>query len=144
MAFCYVDLGEEIIIIWEGNMKSIELEHFGALLMKRVRDITIKEMKEGLIHSRNGSISKEINRIAEEKSISEKEKLFAIIPITVDLAIHYFLWMIEEGSNLKLIYKDPETGIEVNVNEISDGLSGEIFTDEGWINRFSKAGNIDY
>lgn len=125
-------------------MKSIELEHFGALLMERVRDTSIDEMKDRVIHSKNGPISKEINRIAVDRSISDKEKLLAIIPIAVDYAIDNFLWMLEDERIFQLLFKDPETGNQVDINAISDGLSGEIYSDEGWINRFSKAGKIDY
>lgn len=46
--------------------------------------------------------------------------------------MHNMLFMIEEHEEIELLYK------EENIAEKSDGLSGELYTEDGWIEKYSK------
>ena len=55
---------------------------------------------------------------------------------SIDAAIHDFLFAIEEQA-------DFENDIQIIVNEdniveMSDGLQGELFTQDGWLEKYSK------
>jgi hypothetical protein len=45
--------------------------------------------------------------------------------------------MIENSEEFDLI-KTSNSGNELSLREISDGLCGELYTEDGWIERFSK------
>jgi hypothetical protein len=73
------------------------------------------------------------------------ERILQIIPIVVDTTLHYFLWMLEDGGTTKLKYQiglklliESPSGMTQNICDISDGLSGELATLDGWVVRFSK------
>ena len=42
--------------------------------------------------------------------------------------------MLEQHEEISLLYDD------VNLNEESDGLSGELYTEDGWIEKYSAQG----
>ena len=69
-------------------------------------------------------------------SADDREILVDLIPGIVDTVLHHLLWTAEQQSDLQLGIKT-DHGIE-SLREISDGLPGELYTDEGWIARFSK------
>lgn len=52
--------------------------------------------------------------------------------MVVDLSIHNMLCMLEDHSDFSLI-KDGK-----NIAELSDGFSGELYTEDGWISKFSE------
>lgn len=52
----------------------------------------------------------------------------------VDMTLHYMFWAIEQSDECDLVYSDRK----ISLKEISDGLCGELYTEEGWIERFSK------
>jgi hypothetical protein len=55
----------------------------------------------------------------------------------VDQTLHNCLWMLEGGEGLELLFKTGD-GEVVNLTELSDGLAGELYSEEGWIAKFSK------
>lgn len=55
-----------------------------------------------------------------------------LIPEIVDVSLHNMLFMIEENDDIELLFENE------NLKEISDGLAGELYTEDGWIDKFSK------
>ena len=45
--------------------------------------------------------------------------------------------MLEGGEGLELVLRTPE-GTLVNLTDLSDGLAGEVYSEDGWIAKFSK------
>ncbi|MDE6209993.1 MAG: hypothetical protein K2M73_10030 [Lachnospiraceae bacterium] len=43
-----------------------------------------------------------------------------------------FLFMVEQHEDICLLYDN------INLNEESDGLSGELYTEDGWIEKYSS------
>ena len=62
----------------------------------------------------------------------QKSLISDIIPQIVDLSIHNMLCLFEEHDEFQIIV-DGE-----NIADISDGLSGELYTSDGWIEKFSE------
>lgn len=112
------------------------LDQFGTLLMEWVRDWSIEEL-DNLIHgNEKAPEQKKLGRQFKSLSSVSEEALEKLVPIAVDITLHYFLWLIEENQNLDLVLKTPN-GIQSLKSE-SDGLSGELYSSNGWIARFSK------
>lgn len=61
----------------------------------------------------------------------ENPLLRVLVPKIVDTTLHHLLWMLEQEESLELMVND-EIKKEI-INEISDGLSGELYTEDGSI-----------
>ena len=55
-----------------------------------------------------------------------------MIPEIVDFSLDSMLFMFEGHPDLQLVFQG------VDLKEVSDGLSGELYTEDGWIQKFSK------
>ena len=108
------------------------LSEFGKILMSDVRDRTIRLFDKKL----QGTMKDEESRKLYERTldlIEEQKKLLEdIIPKVIDLSIHNMLCMFEDHTDFEIV-KDGE-----NIVEMSDGLSGELYTSDGWIDRYSE------
>ena len=113
---------------------SKELEKFGKIFISHVRDNTIHHYKKSLYGKKSVLHNKNFTSLNNE----EKQIMENIVMETIDLTMFNLLNMFEEYSeNLKLVYKDTKD-IEYNIEEISGGIMGELFTEDGWIAKFSK------
>ncbi|MBK5072188.1 hypothetical protein I2492_04050 [Budviciaceae bacterium CWB-B4] len=111
---------------------------FGKELMCSVRDISISRFEDIL----DGKMkSKELIELTSELDSfdeSEKEFIKKIVIKTVDNVIYNFLNMLEENENSISLMLYDVNGNRENIISLSDGLSGELFTSDGWINKFSN------
>jgi hypothetical protein len=53
----------------------------------------------------------------------------------VDQALHNTLFMFEQNTDWKI--SNEKQGIS-SLNNLSDGLAGELYTEDGWIHQFSE------
>jgi hypothetical protein len=108
------------------------LDYFGEVLMSKVRDETIWN-HEAVVNGKMRAPSL-IKKYKKLDSFSEEQKkiLREFILRTVDLTIHNFLFMIEESEDLSLILNNADLA------ELSDGLCGELYSDDGWIAKYSE------
>ncbi len=101
------------------------LEEFGKIFIKEVRDRTIDvfdRKTQGLMKSKESQLLFErVNKLNDE----QKSLISDIIPQIVDLSIHNMLCLFEEHDEFQII-----VGGE-NIADISDGLSGELYTSDG-------------
>ena len=67
-----------------------------------------------------------------------KQLINELIPQVVDLCLHNMLCMFEEHEDF-VISIDEE-----NLNDLSDGLAGELYSADGWISRFSEQRYDEY
>lgn len=115
------------------NSKEKEaLEYFGKAFMEQVRDNGIY-ITNWLIEGKNIAPSKQVlqNEISTFTN-EQKDIIKQIILEAVDQTLHHTLFMLEQEEEIKLIVGD------INLNEASDGLAGELYTEDGWIEKFSK------
>ena len=108
------------------------LNEFGEVLIKEVRDRTIRlfdKKVQGMMRDRDSQLLFEkISKLSEEQKLLISE----IIPQVVDLSLYNILCMFEEHDEFQIV-RDGE-----NIADISDGLSGELYTSDGWIEKFSE------
>ncbi|MGS2727544.1 hypothetical protein ACU8DI_13115 [Psychroserpens sp. BH13MA-6] len=115
---------------------SEKLEKFGKLIVEKLRDKQIDWFK-GLIQGKLTSTeSKELHAELTKLTQEEKQVVADVLEKVLEKSMHDFLFAIQESNDL-------DSGLKVfmdgeNVAELSDGLHGEIFTEDGWVQRFSR------
>ena len=118
----------------KGMVKNMEdvLNEFGKILITEVRDGTIDSMNKMIDGTMKGTIAKLIRK---KISILDKEQIEVLkwlIPEIVDFSLDSMLFMFEGHPDLQLVFQG------VDLKEVSDGLSGELYTEDGWIQKFSE------
>jgi hypothetical protein len=114
------------------------LDHFGRLLMERVRDWCIRELQhEVRTRYRGGSEERAMRPAMEMLSSGQRRALERIVPAFVDTVIHHMVWMFEQEETVR-IQVQADGAKSANLAAESDGLAGELYGDDGWIARFSK------
>jgi len=111
------------------------LEKFGKLLTENLRDSSLNRclaIEAGSIRSKGClELSEELNTFTNSQLNTVKK----LITECIDAGIHDFLFAIAESED--------ELPILVNgdkITEESDGLQGEIYTEDGWFEKYSSHG----
>jgi len=118
-------------------MNNEHLDYFGRILIKNVRDEAIEHWDNILTGKMKGQESQKIHQdIINNINKEQIELLQNLLPQVVDTTLHYLLWTIEQEVSIKLsIHLDQSPPLELR--NISDGLPGELYSEDGWICRFS-------
>lgn len=61
----------------------------------------------------------------------------AIAVDAIDETLHQVLWMFERSERFDITTR-LESGETVSLRDASDGLSGELYTEDGWLARYSR------
>lgn len=113
------------------------LDEFGKLLVKSVRDEVLGKygmIMDGTVKSARAD---EIRRQLKAFGDIEIQRVQNVLSHVVDDVIHSTLWMLEQNEDkLELAVRDV-TGSPRNLVSASDGLAGELYSEDGWIARFS-------
>ena len=121
-------------------MKNKVLNKFGKLLIEEVRDIAISEYYNIIKNNFVGEENTFLQSIIKKHKL-KNDGLEKIVTEMIDRTIFKFLFLFEMNEEFSIVY---DTGNSVkNLARISDGLAGEIFTDEGWIKKYSQYKQID-
>ncbi|OOM72223.1 hypothetical protein [Clostridium sp. BL-8] len=112
------------------------LNEYGKILISDVRDRTIHSMDMMLSGKMNGVTAKRILEKVSSFSESQLESLKWLIPKIVDLSLHNMLVMIEENDEINVEISAGD--VSNNIKEVSDGLPGELYTEDGWIMKYSN------
>jgi hypothetical protein len=118
------------------------LDKFGRILMVEVRDAAIEEFRADVNGQGKSKRAQEIARLVSRAGPKARAVLLDLLPEIVDKTLHYLLWMLEQ----KGLAQRPEIEVQMrvgnkvvrNIAALSDGLCGELYTEDGWIARFSK------
>lgn len=108
------------------------LDYFGKIYISNVMDKTfdsIAMMEDGTM---KGNIAERVRFLLSEFNEDDKSKIKELISIAVKRTVFNTLFMFEEHENIKLLCLDS------NLVEESDGLSGELYSSDGWIEKFSR------
>jgi hypothetical protein len=114
------------------------LSEFGESLMHDVRDRTLKTYQAtDRGHARSAPLLA-LHTALTELSPEDRAVVAEIVARFVDESIFNLLSTIEANPRFDLIVRDGES--ECSLVEASDGLGGEMFSELGWIARFSEFG----
>lgn len=115
------------------------LDDFGSELMLEARDEAVAVL-DRLVEGRDESDrGRRMSSLLGELSAREVEACRALALEAVDITLHYVLWMFERSDRFDIVDRRPQEQ-PVSVRDLSDGLSGELYTEDGWIARFSRFG----
>ena len=56
--------------------------------------------------------------------------------LLTDMSLHNVLSMIESSDEIDVIVN--EDGNKISVKDVSDGLAGELYSEDGWLLKYSK------
>ena len=93
----------------------------------------LNEIK-GDINSGQGVLIREMLSGFEQDPI---DILMRLVPTMIDTTLHYVLDMIDSSDDVKLLFKNEESKY-VEIKKLSDGLAGKLYSEDGWISKFSK------
>lgn len=108
-----------------------DLDEFGELFMREVRDRVIHRVKALL----DGTMKPESDRILHKRldALGDRDTLEEFGVDIVNHVVFQTLFFFVEREDYRLIAPSGR-----NIVELSDGLHGELFTEDGWIARFSE------
>ncbi len=121
-------------------MKDV-LDRFGQLLVSEVRDVAVAVALKSLRGQMKDQASKQLEAELAKVPESTRKQFETFATDLVDSTLHDLLSFFEGSEDFWIAFKDDEDNL-IDLNEVSDGLAGELFTDEGWISRFSDLGAI--
>lgn len=105
--------------------------------MRKVRDQTILEWQMILDGRMKGTDAEMVRRTLEDLTSSQQDIVRSKITKVVYTALHNLLWGLEQEDGLNICCVE-EDGSHVNLSTVSDGLAGELYSEHGWIARFSE------
>jgi hypothetical protein len=111
-----------------------ELDDFGQMLMREVRDRAIRELFDRLTGSGDETSSDESLR--HLSSGADAEAMRDVILTAVDGAIAGFLFFMDAASTMETFEVFSPTGDSVAA--MSDGIHTEPFASGGWVEKYSE------
>ena len=115
-----------------------ELNIAGKFIMKHFRDNALSKLDALLEGKLKAPGLLELQRSIASLENEEKETLKKACMESVDSGLHDFLFALQEATDnnddIKLLVNGR------NIAELSDGLQGELFTEDGWFSKFSAYG----
>ena len=113
-----------------------ELSDFGELFIENVRDNSLFVFEGILSGHMKGVESKNLCEKLNGLSAQELALIKQIAYKMVDLTIHNTMFFFEQGIDGWKI-SNSEKNVD-DLTSISDGLAGELYTEDGWIEKYSK------
>jgi hypothetical protein len=126
----------------EAVVSHAALDLFGKLLMQRVRDESIEEWDKTLDGRMKAPSLRRIHREFAGLEPSAQAFISRLIPQVVDTTLHYLLWTLEQEDTVRVAVEAGDESVP-DLSEVSDGLSGEVYGEEGWFARFSSQRHLD-
>ena len=119
-------------------MKQSEtLESFGKLITTSVRDETLSKFDAIAAGRLKSERAVRLREALDTLTAEQLDGIKQVVAGVIDDTIHNVLWMLEQNDEqCQLLHSDGASAH--NLVEISDGLSGELYSEDGWIARFSQ------
>ena len=115
-----------------------KLDLFGKFLVENLRDRGISHAEILLNNKSKAPSLSELQSELIKLTDPQKELVKKTVLESIDVAIHDFLFALQEladfDNNIKIMVENE------NIVELSDGIQGESYTNEGWNAKYSKYG----
>ena len=110
------------------------LAKFGKSFITSVRDASIDALRDKVNgESKAPAVKKWIARFSEE----DRKAMLEIVSLAVDQTLFQALFFFESNEEFRI--STSIAGSIIDIGSISDGLSGELFSTNGWISKFSSS-----
>ncbi|WP_079508790.1 epimerase [Mesobacillus jeotgali] len=110
------------------------LDLFGEILMKNVRDEAIEQCDMTIQGKMKSEESQRLHNLITLSG--QRELINDLVPKIVDTTLHHLLTTLEQDESIDVTLNEGYN--PVSIKDIIDGLAGELYTEDGWINRFSN------
>jgi len=117
--------------------EKLALDIFGQILIKTVRNEAIDDWNRISNGKMKDKESQEIFEALKSFKPEQIEFIVSLFPKIVDTTLHHLLWLLEQNEIINVMVKSDQDTL-INIREVSDGLAGELYTEDGWISRFSS------
>lgn len=117
--------------------KNRVLDDVGERIVRFVRDDAIQALDQLLSGETKAPALQSLVQQLRACSDAERGLIREVGVEMIDTTLHNCMWLLEGGENLDLYMRDPD-GVPLNISKLSDGLAGELYSEGGWIRRFSK------
>jgi hypothetical protein len=118
-------------------MSKAALDLFGQFLISRVRDEAISDWQMIVDGRMKGEMATKVCERLTLFSEEHQNVFLSLVPDVVDTVLHHLLWALEQENKIRIGVTVKNQDVP-SLKDISDGLAGELPTEEGWIARFSK------
>lgn len=109
-----------------------DLDLFGKFLVENLRDRGINFAERILKNESKAPVYSELQSKLSQLTSDQKESVKIAVLASFDSAIHDFLFAIQDVNHIQILVEGK------NIVDLSDGIHGESFSDEGWNAKFSK------
>ncbi|ARD85999.1 hypothetical protein A3306_01825 [Rickettsia bellii] len=120
------------------NKKQKLLDKFGKIYINFIRDNVLEGMEQIINNEYKGYYSQKLQKRIANLMPDQLNLLKFVIASAVDKSLHYTLFMLQEHEQDMQLNMYDEDDHEYSLVEISDGLCGELYSEDGWIAKYSK------
>ena len=117
--------------------KEVTLDAVGRRIVEFVRDDTLRGLDQLLDGTAKAPSLRNIAARLGRSSEEERTLIRDVAAWAIDNTLHNCMWLLEGGEGLELHMTEPGRA-PVNISALSDGLAGELASEKGWIQSFSK------
>ena len=111
----------------------MNLDEFGKTLIQETRDRTIRLVDKKICGQMKDAESQLLfDKIQQLNNPKAEQIIKDLVPMVTDLCIHNILCMVEDSDDISILYDGED------ISETSDGLAGELYTEDGWIEKYSS------
>jgi hypothetical protein len=118
--------------------KQMLLDTFGELLINEVRDQVIDQLGWTINNESNSLSTKKLHPLLDAFTNANKDVLRQFVIQAIDSTLHHTLFTFEQYNEEFDIIANPESNKPVSLTKLSDGLCGELYSEDGWIKKYSK------
>ena len=119
------------------------LNKFGRILMEEVRDSSIERYQLIMSGHLKSAVAKSLNQKIKKLDGAQISIVKELVASVVDTTVHNMLWMIEQNEHdIDVVFRKQDGPQEVSLRMCSDGLTGELYTEDGWIAQFSQYADL--
>src|SRR5580698_409199 len=112
-------------------MANAALDSFGRILITNVRDEAISDWKMIVDGKMKSERAMKLRQKLASFSDEQRKVFLSLVPEVVDTVLHHFMSMIDQHDDITISIQAANQPAE-NLKDISDGLPGELYSDEGW------------
>ena len=116
-------------------MNQDSLQTFGNFIIKQLFDRGLHRYGQLARHELQ-TVEPDLQSWLDERSPEDQKMMKKVVLKVLLSATHDFLFALEEEADFER--KVSVLVDQNNVADLSDGLQGELFLEEGWINRYSE------
>jgi hypothetical protein len=116
------------------------LDRFGEAIVRDVRDEAIADWHKIVNNQMKSERAQRLRDQLSNFSEEQRAALLAVVPGIVDTVVHHLMQCLEDNDDIEVSVTIDGQRVQ-SLREVRDGLAGELYSEQGWIARFSRFEN---